>query len=613
MTRPPRVAEGNHGPMVNVRFVDLSAYGIRLPEDRVRMVIAQPHLPETAFTPSEPYSLTGHANTRQLEIVTRTLDIACPSPEAPATHFTILPEYCVPGLDGVDLIEERLQADSWTNGTVVIGGLDGVSREDYGQLLDAGHTHHDTERNGVGRLAPDQWVNCSITWVKSKNGSVSRWVQPKLWPAWPEARGENQRMFRGGSIYLFRGQRTHGEQFIFGTLLCFDWIAPSEPSPRERILAAIHSEASGAQLPLTWLFVLQRNDRPSHPDFLHNVVSFFNNRSYPNATRSHTCLIFANTAGLKQPGFCTEYGSTSAILSPACSFMTSGASPTMSHQGFRYREENPVLLKSARCTDVFCRERGECIHVFDQINPSWLLSSASGKSYAVENAEVHAASGLSHVLAPGGTVPAAVKWANDALDQTSTELPAHAPALGELLETAHEAVSHRLRNKCSAALTDIVRLSTPTADDNIDAWSTVELSGLEHVLYTLRILSAGDKLESVGEAMAHGSVAFRSASLDVVAIRGHSHRDCIEHFAKNHRGRQRRHLLLVSRDKENTVWDPKYGSFLTMASSVNESGPRITDGASPTYHVGYQDILGFLREATNLDEVERGIEASAGP
>ena len=576
------------------------------------MVIAQPHLPQTSFTRSEPYHLTEHASTRQLDIVARTLDIACPSPDAPATHFTILPEYCIPGLTGVRLIEERLQASSWTNGTVVIGGLDGVSKEEYGQLLDADHTHHDAGQNGVERLADDQWVNCSITWVKSEDGQVGRWVQPKLWPAWPEASGENQRMFRGGSIYLFKGHRTHGEPFIFGTLVCFDWIAPSEPSPHKRILAAVHSEATKAQLPLTWLFVIQHNDRPSHNDFLNNVVSFFRNRKYPNATRNHTCLIFANTAGLRQPGYCTTYGSTSAILSPARTFMTSGASPTLSHQGFQYREENPSVLKSAQCTDLFFRERGECIHVFDQINPSWVLPGASGRNYAVENAQVHAASDVAHILAPGGLVPAAVKWANDALDQTRTELPPHAPALGQLLEVAHKAVIDRLRRTCSAALTEMVHLSTPTTCDNIDAWNSVESLGLEHVLYTLRVLGAGDKLESVGQAMVHGAVAFRGGSIDVVAIRGCSHRDCLKHFETNYRGRQRRRLLLVSRDRENTVWDRRDGSFLSVTPDDGEAGPKITDGASPTYHVGYQNILGFLRETSQLDEIERRIEASAG-
>ena len=575
------------------------------------MVIAQPHLPKSSFTPSEPYSLTEHASTRQLDIVARTLDIACPSQDAPATHFTILPEYCIPGLTGVRRIEQRLRASSWAKGTVVIGGLDGVSKGEYGQLLDAEHTYHDAQ-NGVDRLSDDQWVNCSITWVKSENGQVTRWVQPKLWPAWPEASGENQRMFRGGSIYLFRGQRTHGESFIFGTLICFDWIAPTDPSPYKRILAAIHAEAKKAQLPLTWLFVIQHNDRPSHSHFLSNVVSFFRDRAYPNATRSHSCLIFANTAGLPQPGHCTEYGSTSAILSPATPFMTSGASPTLSHQGCRYREENPSLLESTQCTDLFFRERGECIHVFDQINPSWMLPGASGRNYAVENAEVHAASDAVHILAPGRLVPAAVKWANDALDQTRTELPPHAPALGEMLKVAHNAVSDRLRRTCSAALAEIVHLSTPTADGNIDAWNSVESLGLEHVLYTLRVLGAGNKLKSVGHAMVHGVVEFHGGLVDVVAIRGDSHRDCVKHFEDRYRGRQRRRLLLVSRDRENTVCDRRDGSFLRVPADDGEAGPKITDGASPTYHVGYQNVLSFLREADQLDEIERRIEASAG-
>ena len=599
--------------MVEVRFVDVSSLGVRPPADRVRMVIAQPYLPKSAFTRKEPYSLTEEARARQLEVLGRTMDIASASADAGGVaQFTIVPEYCIPGLGGVDFVEERLRAGTWANGTVLIGGLDGVSKAEYSQLLGSEHTRHDEELNGLARVADDQWLNCAITWVKSGDGKVVRWVQPKLWPAWPEASSEEQRMFKGGSVYLFRGQRTNGETFIFGTLVCFDWIAPPTPSTYERILEETHREANEAQLPLTWLFVIQRNGRPSHHDFLNNVVSFFRDRSYPNATRGNACLVFANTAGLEHPGYCAQYGSTSLILGSTGSFMTSGARPTLSNQGFRYREENPDVLRSGRCTDVFLRERGECVHVLDQINPSWVLLGAAGRSYAVENAEVHAALGGGHVLAPGGGVPAAVKWANDVLDQTSAELPRHGPALGMALEEAHKIVIEALRRAGPLEMTDLVRLSTGVADDDVDAWDVVEGLGLRHVLYTLRVLGAGDRLESVGKAMVHGVVAFGSGLIDVVAIRGVSHEECIRHLEKRHLGRQRRHLLLVSRDEENTGWDPKYGNFLKAGPQDVEAGPRFMDVASPTYHVGYQDVLGFLREADELSDIERRIEASAG-
>jgi hypothetical protein len=34
-------------------------------------------------------------------------------------------------------------------------------------------------------------------WVKDANGSLERWIQPKLHPAWPEMNISHQHMFRG--------------------------------------------------------------------------------------------------------------------------------------------------------------------------------------------------------------------------------------------------------------------------------------------------------------------------------------------------------------------------------------------------------------------------------
>ena len=576
------------------------------------MVLAQPHLPASGFTSTEPYRLTEEATPRQLRVLERTMDIASASgdPET-VTHFTILPEYCIPGLEGVEVIEKRLRSNDWPNGTVLIGGLDGITKSEYELLLESDSTHHDQELNGADRVADDQWLNCAITWVKGGDGQLSRWVQPKLWPAWPEAIGENQRMFKGRSIFLFRGQRTNGEPFIFGTVVCFDWIAPTTPRPYERILEETHRAAMGAQLPLTWLFVIQHNDKPSHYDFLNNVVAFFRETSYPNATRANTSVVFANTAGLERPGHCAAYGSTSLVLGPNSPFMTSGARPTLSHEGYRYREQNEEILKSAQCTDVFFRERGECIHTFDQINPSSVQPGAAGRTYAVDNGEVHAAVDQEYLLAPGAGVPVAVKWANDVLDQTGLQLPNHSSGLTKALEEAHDTVVGKLRQIESTEMTDVVRLATPSSRDNLEAWGGEETAGLRHVLKTLRILGAGGKLVSVGMDMVHGVVSFGGTCIDVVAIQDGSHEACIKHFGSRHLKRQRGHLLLVSRDTENTPWNPKYGNFLRVGRGDGEAERRITDPGGPTYHVGYQDVLGFLSGANDLDEIERRIQASA--
>ena len=399
--------------MIQVKFVDLSTCGFSPPSERVRMVLAQPYLPTEGFSSSEPYKLTGTEKARQLRVVERTLEVARDGSgigTQEITHFTILPEYSIPGLEGVEVVENRLKSKDWPNGTVVIGGLDGMTKPEYGRVVEARATEHDREQNGLAMVADDQWVNCAVTWVKDAEGGLSRWVQPKIRPAWPEASGESQGMFRGRSIYLFRGHRSDGEPFIFGTMICFDWIAQTPPMPYKRILEETHTTAKDAQLPLTWMFVIQHNEKPSHFDCLNNVVGFFRERQYPNATRANSSIVFVNTAGLGRPGYCCKYGATSLVFGPSTSYMTSGARPTLSHEGHRYRDQNPEILKSAQCTDVYFRERGECIHVFDQINPTSVQGGAVGRSYAVDNAEVHAAGDEEYLLAPGAGVPAVVKW-----------------------------------------------------------------------------------------------------------------------------------------------------------------------------------------------------------
>src|SRR5262249_18633098 len=149
----------------------------------------------------------------------------------------------------------------------------------------------------------DQWVNCAITWVKSANGHLERWIQPKLYPAWEEMNISHQHMFRGSSVYVFKGLLANNAPYRFGTLVCFDWIATiGIQTPAQWILADLQQQAAGHQLPLSWLFVIQRNKKPSHDTFLNAVSVFFNQTQFPNALRERACLVFANSAGKRAPG-----------------------------------------------------------------------------------------------------------------------------------------------------------------------------------------------------------------------------------------------------------------------------------------------------------------------
>src|SRR5699024_11156707 len=117
---------------------------------------------------------------------------------------------------------------------------------------------------------------------KNANEEVQRWIQPKLYPAWPEMAVRYQEMFRGRSVFVFQGPRDDGTTYRFATVVCFDWVATvGDKKTSSWILSSLHDEApAGAEVALSWLFVIQRNPKPSHDTFLREVEPFFNQAHY---------------------------------------------------------------------------------------------------------------------------------------------------------------------------------------------------------------------------------------------------------------------------------------------------------------------------------------------
>jgi hypothetical protein len=225
------------------------------------------------------------------------------------------------------------------------------------------NTIHDQEGNALDRIRDDQWLNCCVTWVKLNSGEVHCWVQPKLEPAWPELDVHNQSMYKGRSIFLFKGTYADSSApYQFATLLCYDWIG-SKDTLRiwQWLLQGINDIAKEkeAVLPLTWMFVVQCNPKPSHASFMGQVTQFFGAAQYPNVNRSHTCLVMANVAGRAAPGKSEEFGRSAIIFTPA-RFVEPDCMPTYCNGGEPQRAGNP--LENFR--DAVFRERGACIHSF---------------------------------------------------------------------------------------------------------------------------------------------------------------------------------------------------------------------------------------------------------
>lgn len=594
--------------MVYVESVDLSARNVRLPSDRVGMVIAQPFL---SLTATEPYRCTEQAKPRQLAMVTATLAVARATPHgAPKTHFTLFPEYSIPGLDGIALVDAALGHADWPTGTIVIGGADALSKADFTTLASTPNTHLDAAHNGLDRVAPTEWVNCGITWVKGADGRVERWLQPKLFPAWPEQNVPYQDMFRGSSVFTFKGPLDNGiSQYRFCSLVCFDWIATlGGRKPWRFIMENLGDQATQlqAELALSWCFVIQCNRKPSSDSFLTEVAGFFDQTAFANVRRDRACLVFANSAGKPEPGRTDLYGSTSLVFSSQTLFAEPNCHSTFCNGGARFRSS--TLLTPYR--DVLFRERGACIHSFRQVNPNSLNAGAAGKTIALENPFVFSLGGPADPRTPSAPVPACVKWLNDELDDLpSLSADYSAAQLATQVDRTHGQTVAALRLVPAESVTQKVRLATQASKaKDADEWDRAEAEALQHLVYTLDILGLAFAPSLLGADPAHATVEIRGQAVDLLAIRAASHEGCIEH-SKTFLALPRRQVLLVSRDRDNNPWKTRFGSFLQSQNPQPGQERDFTDPTSGTLHLGYRQLLDIFQQSNTAAAVQEALNA----
>lgn len=592
--------------MVHVETVDLSPRGITFPSDRVGMVIAQPYL---SLTSAEPYQCTPVAKPQQLAVITDTLRVARVARHgATKTHFTVFPEYCLPGLDGVAMVDSALRADDWPTGTIVIGGTDGLSKPDFVTLVEAPGTYLDAIHNDLNGIAATQWINCGITWVKGSNGTVERWLQPKVFPAWPEQNVPSHHMFRGNSVFSFKGLLTNGAHFRFSSIVCFDWIATVDGHKVWWwVMEDLRRQASQAQadLSLSWFFVIQCNQKPSDDTFLTEVNEFFDQTTLPNVRRERACLVLANSAGKSTPGRSALYGSTSLVFSGQTLFgKPTKCPPTFSNGSARLRSS--TLLSPYY--DVLFRERGACIHSFTQVNPGSLTAGPAGRRIAVENAFVFPLAGATDPRAPSDVVPACIKWLNDELDDVPS-LSADYPAkpLAIVVDTTHRKIIADLRLISPQSAENTVKLAAQESKSiHPDEWTDTEADALKHLVHTLDIIGLGFSQVTVGADPAHAAVVMNNQTVDLLAIRGVSHEECIKH-SRDFLPLPRRKVLLISRDPDNNPCRRRLGSFLKPESTRLGQELNITDPASGSLHLGYRKLLDIFLESTTSAAVQVAI------
>lgn len=593
--------------MLHVETVDLRTRHFTLPGDKVAMIMAQPHL---KLGDTEPYRTVTAHQPEQMAMLTATLDLALARPhELPKTHFTIFPEYGIPGVDGVALIQARVSDPSWPEGTIVMGGTDGLTQAEFTALAGAPHTHVVRNDNLPVRVGVNEWINCAVIWVKSAQG-VERWLQPKIHPARAEQDIQFRSMFQGNGAFVFRGLLDTNAPFFFSMMTCFDWIASVDGRKIWRHvvehLAGI-ANVAGLPVPMSWCFVLQHNPKPSHVDFLHEVKEFFNQTNYVNVLRERACVVFANTAGKDKPGMVDQYGSSSLIFPPQSLFIAPTCAPTFSNGGPMFRS-SPIL---ATFKDTVFREGGACIHSLVQVNPGSIPPGVANLTFAIEKAAVFPIPDLTDPRAPRSAVPADVKWLNDQLDSEG-DLGSKNRQLTTVIDRAHRDTVAQMRAISTADVSYSVELAIakPCAE-HADAWTEGEADGLKNLVDTFDILRLGGDVEMVGQRPAHGTVMIDGHPVDVIAVRGKSHVACYEHaMNKIVAPRLRRHTLLISRDDDNDDYRKSDGPFLDREKSELGEEIDITNPASAWLHIGFRAVLDGFKRAADVPAFQTSLHAA---
>ena len=593
--------------MIRVIEVDLVEYGLRLPRSDVGMVIAQPHV---AFSAEQPFPLRPELRESALVGINQTFAVARECHHGgEKKHFTIFTECTLPGLEGFDRVVSNMSSADWPSGTVVIGGLEGMTRAQFVELVGRPNTTYDYDNNSLDRLHEDHWVNCCVTWIKTDTGTVLSWIQPKIEPAFIELNVPDARLFKGCSIFRFRGKyATVNTPYQFATLICFDWIGVrNERRIWEWLLYNIEEAASAinAQLPLTWLFVAQCNPEPSHASFMQQVQPFFNPADFPSVLRDDSCLVMANVAGNPVPGTAESYGRT-AVIYATQKFQRPEDMATFCGGGSKQRPGNP--LENYR--DAVFRERGACIHSFRVLNPVALAHGAPGRRYALADATVHPFPGTNDPRAPAQLVPAVVKWVNDELDDKQKSLAekfANRP-LTPAIASAHKKSVNVLRNLSTAALNRTVLVASPGTEPAADNWEAKQASAVKHVLNTFSILDVAQYSPQFHASSSHATIQKDEVGIEVVAVVGKSHEECDKHVMDLALNR-RVPLLVVSRDDENSVWNPAFGSILDRGAVRNDE-VNITDTRSAVFRVGFQDFLKAFHEAADEAALREAINVA---
>lgn len=554
---------------------------VTLSANSVTMLIAQPFL-EFARPLQEPFPLSNECGGRLLRAIDKVFEVARVS----RPHFILFPEFSIPGIAGVLQVFEHLQDPNVSSPTVVIAGISGLCPVEYERICNLPQMTTPEAEIGPASVPKAGWINTTVTFVKSDNGMVSAFLQPKISPSWAELNTHHGSMFKGSVVRVFRARFNNHVACRFFSLLCFDWVGRDNG---QVILGTLLNqlnakyERDGSQQSIQWVFVLQHNPNPNHYTFLNSANEFLTQvADHPFVLRNHAAIVMASTACSKKPiRTGSQHGFCSLIFSPVAPFETKICPPTFATQSARLRGSNSL----GACKDALFREMGECIHEAEVRVPNFVTVDPTDRTPPFAQAKAYPFSGgVVDARIPGESVPAVTKWANDELDgvpDLATQYFDGSP-LQQLVQNAQDTVVSDYRRLSSQDLAFRIDSACASHADQtkfagdpagyVDAkWDKEEQNGLYHVVQTLTLVGSVSIL-NVPHSQLHARCD--STGIEITAVRGPTHGECLNSF-KRLMNRTHAPIVLVTRDDNNVRHLPK--EFESFTDSRSGAGVKFTD------------------------------------
>lgn len=513
---------------------------VTLPPDKIGMVMMQPFI-ELENTP--PYKWKDEKKNNQIIAIKRVLEISKQKThEMEKTHFTIFPEYSIPGLDGIKEIDKFVKDSSWDNGTIVIGGIDALTKDEFQDLINQPNIEIE-ESNKPEKLGLREWVNCILIWFKDDDGNIKRFVQLKCFKSLPEDHLPCGNLFEGKAVYLFKCKRAEYD-FRFLSLVCFDLIGQiNSKNMIIHLLENIETLFNFSNIEMDMIFILQNNDKPNHDKFLEAVRDFF---LKPNVCqgviRTNTILALINTAGGIKPGDYNKFGYSSLIYSKNIPYYLSNCEQTYATHTMKFRLSQ--TLKD--CKDTCFREKGACIHSLSLLLPQNLTLDVLGRSKHLE-CKVHPIEeSFGDKRVPNEEVPATIKWLYDKLDTefnsscnsltTKSEFESDIDSNHkELIKELKEFDNFRISEFVEYAIFDILSyfkgnnsilpsnifydriIKNGSIQFMVDQWDIQEIEVVKNTLYLLSIIMLCFKL-TLKNSLYHGLIDCRGQLYNLLCV-----------------------------------------------------------------------------------------------